>query len=302
MALMDVNESEMGYVKEVTAGVTPATPVFQKMKITGESLKSTLAYESGNEIAAVAAVQEVQANGESIGGGIEFLPRLSQEFEDMLEAALRGTWNAGTLEGAQDDHHFTVERKISAALYHRFAGLRVSSLSLNAGTKAKQGASVQFMGLTETTGTAIILGATYTAASGASYLIGTDLKNVAITGITNPIATSISMEISNELSERDALGSDTAVAIGNGERSVTGTIELYFESFEAYTAFKSRTNAAISFDMVKGGTTYTVTMTKAKLTDYSAPMAAKGDSFKATVNYQAQYDPTPSTDITIVKV
>ncbi len=91
MANASTNRSKISYVQEVTAGVTPANPKFKELRVTSSELNFEPTRVESNEIRADRQKTDsiltlVAANG-NLGIELSY-----QAYDDMLEAAVQGTW------------------------------------------------------------------------------------------------------------------------------------------------------------------------------------------------------------------
>ena len=68
MAFADSSETEIAFIAEATFGTTPATPVFQRMRVTSEDLTGELQTVVSNELRPDAEVSDLIRVGESATG------------------------------------------------------------------------------------------------------------------------------------------------------------------------------------------------------------------------------------------
>ena len=70
--MTDSSQTRLAAITEVTYGTTPATPVFKKLRMTGESLSPSIQYVSSNEIRSDRNVADMTRVGQEAGGDINF--------------------------------------------------------------------------------------------------------------------------------------------------------------------------------------------------------------------------------------
>jgi hypothetical protein len=93
MSLASANRTALYRVRETVWGTTPANPILQETRYTGESLDENLSFEKSKEIRADRMLSDTILVDSSPSGAFNF--ELSYgTFEDLIEAALMGTWGA----------------------------------------------------------------------------------------------------------------------------------------------------------------------------------------------------------------
>lgn len=85
------DRSQLGYVKEVTYGVTPTTGDHKALRFTGESLNFGFQTDSSKEIRPDRQVTDLTLVGASAQGGINIEASYG-EYDDLIAAALQSSW------------------------------------------------------------------------------------------------------------------------------------------------------------------------------------------------------------------
>jgi hypothetical protein len=93
MSLASANRTALYRVRETVWGTTPANPALQATRYTGESLDENLSFEKSKEIRADRMLDDTVLVDSSPSGAFNFELSYST-FEDLIEAALMGTWGA----------------------------------------------------------------------------------------------------------------------------------------------------------------------------------------------------------------
>lgn len=183
MTIGTSNTTSLSFIKEVTPGVTPATPAMQLLRFTGESLEAanstTVSDEIRNDRATADLILTDQSNKGDIMG--EFS---ATTYDKLLEAALwsDATWTtlnltgitfAATASGFTDSGNGFLSAGIQAGQYIRAAGFtnpannriyRVLTVVAGTITTEPAPAATQTAGTTKTfTGSTIKSGVTDTA-------------------------------------------------------------------------------------------------------------------------------------------
>lgn len=304
--MTDTSEGSISFVAGTTFGVTPATPAFKSMRMTSETLSGTFDTLVSNEIRADAEVREVRRSGLSGSGDIAWELHRNANFEEILAAALRGTWAGDVLKAATQRPHFTFERKIESGVvdqYMRFEGARVAGISMNIVPEEFITGTTRIMAAGHTATPAIVTGATYPAVSGVDGppMTGVDVSSLAVGGITGVDYLGVTLELDNNLRMQRKIGAQAARGIGYGRRIVTGTLRSYFENLDAYNALLADQTASIVATATDGDAGFTFTIPRVRWTGGEVPNPGNDQDFILTLNWQATFDPTLNTSIQIVR-
>lgn len=101
MTIGTSNQTKLSFIKEVTPGVTPATPALKLLRFTGESLQATNTTTTSEEIRDDRATSDLVLTDQSVGGDIN-TEVSGQELDEFLEAAMftDSPWTTNTDSGA----------------------------------------------------------------------------------------------------------------------------------------------------------------------------------------------------------
>lgn len=294
--MVDSSQSRLSSIAETNYGVTPATPVFKNMRFTGESLKPGIQYISSNEIRPDRNIPDLTQVGSDAGGGINF--ELSYgSFDDMIEALLCGTWATNQLVNGVVDRSFTVEKFFEAGVtdaYHRYIGAKVNNMSLNVAAGEMVTGSFDLMAKGVNTGTAIIAGATYSAANTNPVInAAANFAALSMTGVSSPSIKSLSLNIANNMRQQPVVGSIQSKGVGLGRFQVSGEIEAYFENSQMLDLYLQNTATDLSFEL--GGATtqkYKFLLPKIKFSDAEIVAGGNDQDVMAKMPFTAIYDGT----------
>ena len=305
MAFADSSETEIALIAEATFGTTPATPVFQRMRVTSEDLTGEQQTVVSNELRPDAEVADLIRVGESATGNLPFELSFGSEVDTLLEHALRGTFAGNDLKGGTEKKSFTIEKRHETGAtdhYFRYLGCRIGGLSLTLRAQEIVTGSFSVQGLSEATDTAIIAGATYSDANTNPVMAAPDVGTITVGGVVGTLFyTDLSFSLTNNLRAQAAIGQVGAAGIGYGRREITGTITAYFEDDDLYEEAVQNNASSISFPVTDGTNTYTITLPKLKFTSRRAVAGGNNQDILAECQFQAIYDPTEQTSIKIVK-
>ncbi|HMB76904.1 MAG TPA: phage tail tube protein [Kiloniellaceae bacterium] len=305
MAFADSSETEIAFIPESVFGTTPATPVFQRMRVTSEDLMGEQQTTVSNELRPDAEVADLIRVGESATGNLPFELSFGSEFDTLFEHALRGSFAANELKAGIEKKSISLEKRHETGAtdhYFRFVGCRVGQMSLNLKAQEIVTGSLQIMGLSEATDTAIISGATYTDANSNPVMAAADVGTITVGGVAGTLYyTDLSFSLNNNLRAQPAIGQVGAAGIGYGRREITGSIIAYFEDDDLYEEAVQNNSSSLSFALSDGSNSYSVTLPKLKFTSRKAVAGGNNQDIMAECQFQALYDPTEQTSIKIVK-
>lgn len=307
---MDSSQSTLNFIAETVAGVTPATPAFKSVRITGETLVANFESQISNELSTNADVLDVRKTGLSTSGDINFELHADPNLEDLVAGALRGAWAADVLKAASLKPSFTLERKLAGDVedsYFRFQGSYFNGMSLNITPEEIITGSLRVTGIGQETGTAIIAGATYASPAltpdVAPMMVGVDVSAVTVSGVTGVDFSSITIEVdnNNRIQRKLASVGGKARGVGYGRRSITGTLTAYFETLDLYNAFVADEAPSLTATISDGTNSYTVVLPRIKFTGGEVPTPGIDQDIMLTMNYQAVYNAATSTALQITR-
>jgi hypothetical protein len=304
MAYASGSGLRVAYVAETTFGTTPATPSFKTFRTTGGGLRTNKATGTSDELNPDRNVRDEFLLGMDTAGDYGF--ELSYgNLDDMLEAAVQGTWATNVLKNGIVPKSFTFEETLEMGTtdsFARFTGCMVNSLSLSLASRQAVTGSVSLMARDETLATAIVTGATYGAPT--SEPISTASAHVAslsVAGAT-PKVRSLSLEINNNLRTRTLVGDKFSAEFGAGRLDVTGTLEAYFEDNTLYQKVLDHGGGALSFTVGNATTKkYTILLPKIILGSGTKQIGGNSDDVMVSIPFRAVYDTTEAASVKITR-
>lgn len=303
---MDSNQSSLRFVAETVPGTTPATPAFKAIRMTGETLVANFETLVSNELNTNSDVNEVRRTSVSTSGEISFELHADPNLEDLIAAALRGSWNADVLKASNLRPSFTIERFLDGATdsYFRFTGSHVNSFALNIEPEEFVTGTLGITGIGHSASASAIAGATVAAAAtpvAAPPLVGVDVSAAAVSSVTGVDFMSISIELdnNNRVQRKLASAGGAARGVGYGRRAITGSIVSYFDTLAHYNQFLANDAPSITVTMSDGSNNYTITLPRVRFTGGEVPTPGIDQDIMLTMQYQAIYDPTLQTSMQI---
>ena len=308
MALNAANTSQtdFAFVPETTFGTTPTDPAFQRVRITSESFSGNIETTTTNEIRPDATVSDLIQTGANAGGEIGFELSYGSEFDTLFEHALRGTFSTNTLSAGTEKKSMTIEVKYTlgdgSSYYKRYRGARVSSLSLQVSAGSIITGTIGFQALDESTDTSALTGATYTDANTNDVMGAPDAANLTVGNVAQTVYfTDLSLQVTSNLRNQNAVGNLYSVGIGYGIREVTTSETVFFDtnSKQMYDDFVGGTEASLSFDATDGTNTYNFNLPRIKYSSGQVVAGGNNQDLLAELSAQGLLDSGTSTDIQI---
>lgn len=291
-------------VAETVFGTTPATPSFKTLRTTSGGLRTQKTTGTSNERQADRNVRDEFQLGQDVNGSYDFELTYGS-LDDILAAALMGTWATNTLKNGITPSPFTFEETYELGatdVFRRFSGCMVNTLSLAIGARAAVTGSFALLGRMEALAEAIVAGATYAAPS--TTPVSTASANVASLAVAAidpaPKVRSLSLQLSNNLRTRPVVGSLYSEEFGAGRFDVSGTLEAYFESKALYEQVLAHGSGALSLIVGNAANSkYRFTLPKIIFGDGNVTAGGNDDDIMVSLPFRAVYDTTEACTLTI---
>ena len=297
------NRTAIRVVPEATFNTTPATPAFQNMRYTGESLVYNIKNIVSNEIRSDRSTADLIQVGADISGDLNV--ELSfDSFKSLIEGAFCSTFGApvgtvSTIKNGTALKSFTIQKHfqdLAVPIFQNFSGCRVGGMKLDFKTGSILTGSFSFMGCIATSGTAQIVGATFTDPGATSDVFNavSNLVELESDGVAMAAKVrSMTLELNNNLRAQEAIGVLGNVGIALGKLDITGNIELYFEDSVEYTKFLNNSAFAMSFKLLDAaGNYYLFTLPKVKYEEGTITSGQLDQDLMVTGKWRALYDST----------
>ena len=302
MTIANGAQHSLHYVAETSYGTTPATPSFLPLPHTGTTLAVTKDAVESEKIRGDRQVEDFRHGNKTVGG--EVSSELEYEaFDDLLEAALCGTWATDVLKAGTTRRSFSIQRKfadLATPEYHTYTGCEVNSLALSVAPNSMVTATFGIVGKNLSLGTSAITGSTFGADSGNSPF---DSFTGSITEGGSSIATvtSIEMSLENGIEPLFSVGSQTTNRPSIGRSRLTGTLTTYFENKSLYEKFLNETSSSIVLTLTDpDGNSYEIDLPNVKYNSGQPDVAGEG-AITIAMEFVALYDTTDSSQIVVTR-
>lgn len=301
---------QLSYIKEVEAGVTPASPALKKLRNTGESFAYAITKKQSDEIDGLGNVKDLIPVSAQASGGFNF--ELSYgTYDDIFESVMGGAWAADVLKNGQTVKPLTFEKRFFTGIsndeetyaYLRYRGMVGNTMSLEFASNEIIKGSCDFLGRSSEVGTSIIASATYIPPTSAQVLsAASHMGTLTFGSFASPKLLSASLEMNHNTKGAGVIGSTDFADIQYGEFSLTGTLAAYFEDADMYNAYLESTSLGLSITVGSGsGSKYKFEIPALKLSDCQVVAGSKNDFLVANMPFQALYSPTNACTLIITR-
>ena len=299
--MAETNRVAVRYTAESTYGVLPTTG-WKPLRYTSETIGAEPQTTISDEIRSDRMVADLINTSLNVGGDANF--ELSYtSFDDLIEAALLGTWTTNVLKVGTVKRSFSIEKQFQdITQYIRFTGMRVGAMSLNFQFGQVATGSFTFAGNgTTSSGTAAT--GTTSAATTTAVMSGGQVANVNVNGSASTLLfRTINLTVDNTLRPIQALGQTAPSNQAYGRATITGTIEAYFDNLSLYTPLISSTAISVSFDALDvAGNKYTVLIPKLKFSSGTPQTPGVDQDVVQSLGFTALFDSTTSTSLQITR-
>lgn len=307
MTVADGSQVRLADVSEATIGTTPANPTFQVMRYVSSDIRIVKQTDIPDEIRADRNVASIVDVGRMVQGTINTFLSYGT-YDTWLARLLCSTWSTDVLKNGITHSAATLEKTFEQGAtdsYIRYQACRWNTLDLRLQARQSVSANWGIMGIrSPTPTTAIISGATYTAATSTPVLnAGLNVSDMTYTGIANaPKIQAMTLNIRNNIYANDVVGSYEPYSHGLGRFEVTGSLTTYFENLDTYNAIIGHDDVGLSTTLLDElGNSYVIALPKIKLLDGGPVVAGNGRAVMLEVPYQAYYDASSTASISITR-
>jgi hypothetical protein len=306
MAFASGSEVRRAYVAEATWGATPATPTFKVLRTTGGNIRNNKTTKTSNETQADRNVRDEFMTALGASGSYNF--ELSYgSFDDIIEAALAGTWTTNVLKNGVARKYFSFEETLELGAtdsFSRFPGGLVSALALDITAESEITGSFSVMAQKEQLATAIVTGATYTAPNSEPVMVaGVSVGGLTVAGLDPaPKLRKVTLNIENNLRRRPVITSLYSEEFGWGKCDVTGAFEAYFDSNDLYQAVLDHGGGDMSLTLGQDANKkYTIDLPAIRFLDGERQVGGNEDDVIVSIPFRARYDATEVASIKITR-
>lgn len=292
---------QIAYIVEVTPGTTPATPTMKALRVKGHTLTLDRGSMQSAELRSDRNLSDFRLGMKSVKGDIDF-EWSATTFDDMLEAAMGGTWATNILKVGTTQRYFSIEvGHLDIAQYRLFKGCVVDKLQLSLKPNQIMEAKLSILGMDEvTSGTTAI--SVLTPAGTASPVDGNSaLCVIQENAVTLAIVTSMEFTIDNNAKTLELIGKNTPAGISLGRCIIKGSFTAYVPDLALYNKYAAETATTLSIAVSDGTKSYTFLMSNVKLSQAKVDVQNE-DAVMQTIGFTAIYAAADTSAMKITRV
>ena len=297
MGLANGSAVQTYYVEEV-AGAIPATPAWKPIRFVSAGLTPNINQIDTAEMNQYRQQQASRGGTYSVAGDIAVELSFSS-FDDLIQAAMQGTWTANVLKIGKVERSFAIlERHTDIGVDYVYHGCRVSTMAISSPLNAPVGVTFSMMG-TKAEKYTVPAGSTYLPATATDIMITT---NLALTegGVSVAYATEWSVSLDNGMEALFALGSREAFDISNGVAKVTGSMSAYLVDPVLWDKVLNETATSHKIQFTEGADSYTLELPKVRYTQGQKQTSGPG-AIIPQYTVSAGYDDVLATTMMITR-
>lgn len=244
------NRVRISSIAEVTKGVTPATPALQVDRWLSESLNYNVENVQSEEIRPDRTEGDLVQVGGDASGDLNFEFSYGT-FDHYLAQAFCNNWVDGALPTDPDvlvngtlKLYRTLVKEfldMTPPVAFVFKGCVVNQFTLSIAKRSKITGTMSFMGMdiseTVPTGATYLSQSTTTPLNASSNVTSILLDDIPMTSCVD----TMSIQIQNNFRPKDCVGKFFHSDFNYGSFSVTGNMDLYFETMEQFNKYKNGT-------------------------------------------------------------
>lgn len=297
MGLANGSAVQTYYVEEV-AGAIPATPAWKPIRFVSAGLTPNINQIDTAEMNQYRQQHASRGGTYSVAGDIAVELSFSS-FDDLIQAAMQGTWTANVLKIGKVERSFAIlERHTDIGVDYVYHGCRVSTMAISSPLNAPVGVTFSMMG-TKAEKYTVPVGSTYLPATATDIMITT---NLALTegGVSVAYATEWSVSLDNGMEALFALGSREAFDISNGIAKVTGSMSAYLVDAVLWDKVLDETSTSHVIEFTEGADSYTLELPKVRYTQGQKQTSGPG-AIIPQYTVSAGYDDVLATTMMITR-
>lgn len=292
-------DHQVGYIKEVTRGVTPATPAFQLLPYTGTTLKLTKeAIES--ERLGVPVRFGTRHGNRNVSGDVS-AELVYGAFDDLLASAVGGAWTANVLKSGVLRDSYSFVRKYGTIGVNVYTGVEVNTMALSVGQNGNVGLTFGMVGVDQATSHTAPAGTTYVAESQNLPIAGFDavLKK---DGVVIAIVTAFELNTDRQITQSYVIGSKTTGAMPKGKLLIDGSITYQLLDFTLQDEFLNETRCTLEIEFTAPDTGDKLKFFLPNVLVNSADDDVSGDGeIAVTGSFFGEYDETEQAGLVITR-
>lgn len=290
-----VDEAAGDTVTITQEGGIPANPEFKPIRFVSEGLSPNINQIESNEI------NQARQRAPSRGGTYSVAGEIAAEvsfasFDDLIEAAMQGTWTADVLNIGSTERSFAIlERHTDINEDYVYRGCRVATMNIAAPLGDKATITFGMIG-TKAEEYTVPVGATFAAATTSDMMVTTN-GSMTEDGDAITYATEWNATLDNGMEAAFSLFQREAYCVTNGIASVSGTMSAYLKDGTLWAKVLNETETNHVVVLEEGADSYTIELPKLRYTQGQKQVSGPG-AVIPQYTFSAGYDGTTTMSIT----
>lgn len=292
-------DHQVGYIKEVTRGVTPATPAFQLLPYTGTTLKLTKeAIES--ERLGVPVRFGTRHGNRNVSGDVS-AELVYGAFDALLASAVGGAWAANVLKSGVFRDSYSFVRKYGTIGVTLYTGVEVNTMALSVGQNTNAGLTFGLVGVDQAAGHTAPVGTTYVTESQNLPIAGFDAV-IKKDGVIIAIVSSLELNTDRQITQSYVIGSKTTGAMPKGKLLIDGSMTYKLTSFALQDEFLNETRGTLEIEFTAPDTGDKLSFYLPNVLFNSADDDVSGDGeINVNGSFYGEYDETAQAGLVITR-
>ncbi len=290
------------FVQEQAHGVTPATPNLTVFRATQNTLDIKINTLESAELRSDAETSDFRLGTRSIEGSLSAELTFGT-FDDLMAAALRSSWANNVLTAGVKRQSFTFidhQADLPEGQYTIYRGCEVNTMSLKVSAEGITTVEFGIIGCSMEIADTLPAGAVLkdrTTTAPMDGFSGSLLEG----GKPVSVVTEVDLSVENGIEARYVVGSKFSIAPSAKRRTVSGTVNTYFEDNNYRKKFLNEVETNIEFDLIDPTDTkkkYVVKVPRLKFTEAPRTIDGEGD-IMMNLGYRGLLDPTVGASVQI---
>lgn len=306
--MSEANRVSLKYIPEVTYGTTPTdSSGWQALRYVSQSIAAAPQTVISNEIRSDRMVSDLVLVGNQVGGDMTMELSMTT-YDELLEAAMMGTWTTDVLKAGIVERSFSVEAGFedwSPAHYLQYKGMRVGGFNLSFPYGAIVTGGFQMVGKEALESATSLVGAGSTTAATTTDVVNgsSDVTAIQIDGgAPGVIIKTINLTLNNSMRPIEGIGSVGPSDQSAGRSLITGSLECYFDNITMYQALLNNTDIALNWTVGDGSNTQTYLLPKIKFNSGVPAVTGVDTDVMLPLEFTALYDSVEGTNLKITRV
>lgn len=303
--MSEANRVSLKYIAETVYGTTPVSGNWNVLRYTSQNMAANPQTVISNELRSDRQVSDLILVGNQVGG--EFGLELSAgTYDELLEAAMQGTWATNILKVGQTARSFSFEAGVpdwTTPHFFTYKGMRVAGFNMNFPYGAVVTGGFKLVGKEATESITSLNVGTDVAANTNPVMNGSSgISSILLDGgAPGVIIKSVSLNVDNSMRPIEGIGTLGPSNQASGRAMITGTVEAYFDNITLYRKLLQNALASLAWTVGDGSKTYAFSIAKLKFNDGNPAVSGVDTDTMLSLNFTALYDAT-DTALKITRV